>query len=79
LDQPLPWRAKLRRWLPYVIDQHIVSTMNARFSKEWQPTPWPAEKPTDTGDRPASVREAQAHLSAFSRRIEAMRAKSRSR
>lgn len=73
LDQPIAWRAKLHRWLPYVIDQHIVRGLNARFAKEWEPTPWPVEKPPAAGDQPASVKTGLAHLKAFSQRIAALR------
>ena len=69
LDQPAVWRTKINRWLPYVIDQHIVRALNARFSKTWEPHPWPVEKPPAAGDRPASVQAAQSHLQAFARRI----------
>lgn len=77
LDQPHPWQAKIRRWLPYVVDEYLVRGLNARFSKDWEPTRWPVEKPADTEGRPASVREGLSHLKAFTRRVAALRKKPR--
>jgi hypothetical protein len=71
------WRSKLQRWLPYIIDAHIIRQLNARYSKEWAPTPWPVEKPPAAEELPASVKTGLSQLKAFSQRIAALRKKPR--
>lgn len=79
LDQPAVWRRKFQRFLPYVIDQHIVRQLNARYSKEWEPTPWPGDEQPATEPKtshlPKSVQNALANLKSFSGRIAALRAR----
>lgn len=66
------WRAKLRRWLPYVVDQHLIHQALITHGKG-EPVPWPVEKPPAAGDQPASVKAGISHLKAFSQRIAALR------
>jgi len=60
-----------------VIDQHIVRQLNARYSKEWEPTPWPGdEQPaaeSKTSHLPKTVQTALSNMRAFSGRIARLR------
>ena len=71
------WRAKLRRWLPYVIDQALLRQALTSHGKV-EPTPWPADdRPTDTST-PVSP-QALHRLDAFARRADRLMSKFRKR
>ena len=50
-----------------MVDQHILRQLNARYSKDWEPAPWPGS------DAPAEseTKAEESRLAAFARRADA--------